>query len=185
MTESHKYTDWTHACRYRYIRDMDTSNQITQKSTGVTRETLFGKAQLATVLKIDRATVGKRLKDCPSPGTINSQAAYRLIDAMPLLFASTFTQADGEGKIKPADRKSLVEADIKIIQRDRELGNTVLVEEVREFLSGVFKDMDNRIAVWADEVEREVGLDEEQMTALNRQINEVRLMMTRDIVPPR
>lgn len=164
---------------------MDTKKEIVNKSPPVTRDTLFGKAQLAKITGLDRGTVGKRLKDCPSRGKINRQPAHRLIDAMPLLYASTFQEADGSGKVRPADRKSLVEADIKIIQRDRELGLTLLVEEAREFLAGVFKDMDNRIAVWADEVEREVGLDEEQMMSLNRQINEVRVMLTQEIVPPR
>jgi len=79
--------------------------------------------------------------------------------------------------MKATDRKAWLESHIKEVELKEKQGLYIHVDEVHAMLSGLFKELDLKLHTLPDEIERQVGITPEQLSALDAEINAVRLRL--------
>jgi len=89
----------------------------------------------------------------------------------------TEDEADPYAGLKPAERKALIDSQIRFIDLQAALGLYTHTDDTHTFLADKFKTLDLQLATLPDQVEREAGLSPEQLTIIDREVDKMRLML--------
>lgn len=129
-------------------------------------------AWLSAAFKMPEPTVRYRLRGCPvlaqkARGTKMKVTLYDLRTAAGFLVAPAFSTREymkslKKGDLPPALQQSVWDAMLKRQKWEENAGDLWRTEKVREVLGGTFQSIKFAIQLWADTIERQVQLSEEQ-----------------------
>ena len=135
-------------------------------------------AWLAQVFDMPVATVKAKLKFCPPMsvrrrGTKMLSTFYSIKEAAAYLVTPAFSTADylravKRGELPPALQQQIWDALLKRQKWEENAGQLWRTDKVREVLGTTFQTIKFTIQLWADTVEREVELTEEQRQVIIR-----------------
>lgn len=143
---------------------------------------------LAGFLRMDDKTVRKRLSELRPVGKKSGYDVYDPQLAMTYLVKprmdsiKDYIRTMSPNELPPMLRKEFWDAENKrlnYLQRSGELWRT---EDVFVVLAEAFKQAKNSMQIWPDELQREVGLSNEQYRALVRKVDDLRDDMFRNLV---
>ncbi len=143
---------------------------------------LLSVTNLSIVARMDRRTVAKRMKECPQDGTYKGHKAWKLSTAGPCLWGDEADyDVNGDGPKNPQDRRAYFEAEKSRLDVEERVRNLIPVDEVRTELGRAFKSVDLGLSKLGDDVERQVGLTPEQIAAVNRCVDQMRLALVSEL----
>lgn len=135
-------------------------------------------AWLSQVFDMPQPVVKAKLKFCPPKsirrrGTKMLTTFYDLKEAAAYLVTPAFSTADylravKRGELPPALQQQIWDALLKRQKWEENAGQLWRTEKVREVLGGTFQTIKFTVQLWADTVEREVELTEEQRQIIIR-----------------
>lgn len=135
-------------------------------------------AWLSQVFEIPQPVVKTKLRFCPPMsvrrrGTKMLTTIYDLKEAAAYLVTPAFSTADylravKRGELPPALQQQIWDALLKRQKWEENAGQLWRTEKVREVLGGTFQTIKFTIQLWADTVEREVELTQDQRNAIIR-----------------
>ncbi len=148
---------------------------------GVTIHWLHG------LLNHDIKTIKKRLGPLRPKGKVNGYEVYDIAEAMSYLVKPKFDITEYMKTMNPTElpvmlRKEYWEAQNKRATYMQRAGELWATEDVVAALAEAFKQAKNAMQIWPDEVQREVGLSNEQYRALVRKVDALRDDMFRNLV---
>jgi hypothetical protein len=129
-------------------------------------------AWLSTAFKMPEPTVRYRLRGCPikatkTRGTKMKVHLYDLRTAAGFLVAPAFStkeymKALKKGDLPPALQQSVWDAMLKRQKWEENAGDLWRTDQIREVLGSTFQTIKFTVQLWADTVERQVQLSEDQ-----------------------
>lgn len=132
---------------------------------------------LAAVFKMDHSKVKRLLVNCPvkeyrKRGTKQTQNLYDLDVAAAYLVEPKISVEDVLAQIKredlpPAINTAFWDAQLKRQKWEENAGQLWRTETIRSTIGGMFQTIKFTIQLWADTIERQTGLTEEQREILN------------------
>lgn len=139
---------------------------------------LFSVSRLARLTGYDRRTVTKRLESVKPAASRHGHAVYHLADAGPALFTDRTTIADMEAidpaTLPPPERDKWYASEIKRLELETRMGRLLDAEETRQRIAETFKRIATSLDTMCDVIEREAGLTPEQVTEMQRIIDQMR-----------
>lgn len=126
---------------------------------------------LAELFGMAKATVHKRLKDCPPVKYQRNAPIYSLTQACAYLVEPRIDLAEYLKTLRPSEipthlQKDFWDAMIKKQNWERDAGVLWHDDDVIEVFGEVFKEFKTSVQLWADEIERVHGLTDDQRVAL-------------------
>ena len=132
---------------------------------------------LAQVFKMDHQKIKRLLVNCPvkeyrKRGRTQNQNVYDLATAASYLVEPNISVEDVLSKIRredlpPAINTAFWDAQLKRQKWEENAGQLWRTETIRASIGGMFQSMKFTIQLWADTIERQTGLTEEQREVLN------------------
>ncbi|ARB05701.1 putative terminase small subunit [Synechococcus virus S-ESS1] len=132
---------------------------------------------LAQVFRMDPAKVKRLLVNCPiketrKRGTTQTQHLYDLAQASQYLVEPKISVEEVLAQIKredlpPAINTAFWDAQLKRQKWEENAGQLWRTETIRSVIGGMFQTIKFTIQLWADTIERQKGLSEEQRDLLN------------------
>lgn len=132
-------------------------------------------SSLARVFDMDRRTIKKRLDGVKQTGMVKGHPAYLLCDAAPAVFGKAYYAKEGD--LKPTDRKAYYESELKRIELEAVLGNYMHTDEAHQYLADLFKEMDLRLSILPDNIERKEGIKAELTLSIEQEVDKIRLLL--------
>lgn len=134
---------------------------------------------LKGLLKMDAKTVKKRLASCSPIGKKSGHDVYDPAMALSYLVKPRFDVKDYIKTMNPTElppmlRKEFWDAENKRANYMERAGELWKTEHVVAVLSDAMKRIKTQLQIWADDVERDAGLNKEQYAALNQRIDSLR-----------
>lgn len=138
-------------------------------------ESLWSMSMLAKFANKDRATIKKLVKDLPERGTIKGYPAFHLQEAVVAIFSNDYYAQDGD--LKPGDRKAFYESELKRYEVEERSGQLIPSERGNRYLANLFKEMDLRLSMLPDNIERKEGIKPELVLSIEQEVDKVRLLL--------
>jgi phage terminase Nu1 subunit (DNA packaging protein) len=133
-------------------------------------------SQLSTELELTRETVRKRLGDggVKTAGKRKGYALYRLRDAV----RAVLTGADADPtKLDPFRRKAHWQAEAAELRLDVDKGELVRVTDLEQVYAATMKPIALMLDTLPDVLERDAGLNAQQVSRAERAIDETRELL--------
>lgn len=135
-------------------------------------------SQLSAFVGVDKRIISSKISGLPPTGKRNGRDVYNVPSVMRILFGGMpSTPDDPYPGMKPTDRRAMVAYEIDWIELMHKRKEYLNANEVHEFLAERFKEMDLRLATMPDEIERQAGLSPEQLSVVDRVINDIRPLL--------
>jgi len=138
--------------------------------------------QIAALFKMAPSTVSRQMNGVPA-GAMDkrNRPLFDLPTAARVLYGGMkITDDDRHGGMTPQDRKAMVEYESKMIDLQAKNREYVLLEDMRMFLAERFKKMDLLLSTLPDEVERQVGIEPDQLVVIDNVIDTIRTQLVYD-----
>lgn len=150
--------------------------EVATDATEITRGVTVG--WLSQVFRMDPHTVKKRLADCPPTFRRKSGYLYDIRQASAYLVKPVFDVVKYLNNMKPSELPPQLQREFWDSQLKRQLweeraGDLWRTSKVLEVFSDTFLLMKSTMQLWAEDVEREVGLSIEQRAVLVRLTDEL------------
>lgn len=157
-------------------------NEQSRKKTTTIRDAYIkpvSKSLLARIFRIDKREVGGRLVSCQPTGEELGYPVYDLAEAARYLVAPPDDQVVRvieqmkSNKLPPKLRKEFWDAKNAQMKYKKDAGELWHTQDVYDVFIEVFKTMRTSVMLFADNIDRETGLDDKQRDVLNRQVDEL------------
>lgn len=136
---------------------------------------LLSISRLSQLTGMARETIAKRIQGVKPSGSKNGHSVYHLRDVGPALFAQeNLTSVDDPDDLPPRERKDFYDSQLKRLQYEKELGRLMSAEEVRGEWSKTLKAIMLSLDTLVDVIEREAGLEPEQVATMQSVIDRER-----------
>ena len=118
----------------------------------------FTAAWIADAFGLSVSVVRRRLSDCPIKSRLGKAQLYDLAEAGPRVLRRPADEKDDLPELPPSLQKDLWQARLSEQKFRREAGELWTTETVLEGLTQMFRLVRNRVQIWPETVERQVGL---------------------------
>ena len=152
------------------LNDLTSTRRMTRGQTSPLVEDMMAGVTvswLAQVFSMDPKTVKQRLADCPPLYSRKAGYVYALPVACqylvkPALTPEQFMKNIKQADLPPAMQDSFWSANLKRQKFEENAGDLWRTADVRLALSGMFQTIKFTIQLWADNMQKQVGLSTEQ-----------------------
>jgi len=147
----------------------------------IDRNDIYTQLELSKLLQMTPRHVSEQIGNLRSTGTVNGKLAYSLPETARKIFGIDLSTEDGDDPyagLKPAERKAVIESQLKYVELQVKLGNYVSTDDLHHFIAEKFKVIDISLSTLPDHIEREVGLSPEQLAIVDREIDKLRVTLT-------
>jgi len=147
----------------------------------IDRNSLYTMSELGKLFKMSNRALSDAAKEVRALGETAGRLAYSLPEVAQAVWGLTVQDGDEDDPfagLKPADRKSLIESQIKYIELQHARGKYTVTDETHSYIAEKFKNLDMHLATLPDHIERECGLTPEQLSSVDREIDKMRRMLT-------
>lgn len=160
----------------RVLDDLIATRRQAREATGPMVEDMLKGVTvswLAQVFGMDPKTVKQRLADCPPMHKRKAGYVYHLPTACRYLVPPALSTEQFIKNMKPSDlptafQQTFWDAALKRQKWEENAGQLWRTERVREVLSQTFQTIKFTIQLWADTLERQVGLTPEQRVLMTK-----------------
>lgn len=146
-------------------------------------------SRLARCFGVHRQTVRKRLTDAgvvPS-GVRNGSSVYHVRDAAPAILAPDMDATDPSAfsdptRMHPSDRKDWYQSEQARVNLEKELRLLIPAEDVRREFARIAKDVGAILDQVPDTLERDAGVEPEQLERVERAIDSLREQLYQRVI---
>lgn len=183
--------------RAREMTDEMLDTMVRQKAMGVNPKTggpivedmMAGVtvSWLSQVFNMDPKTVKQKLADCPPLHRRKAGYVYALPVAAqylvkPALSADQFMKSIKQADLPASMQQMFWDAALKRQKWEENAGQLWRTEKVREVLGSTFQTIKFTLQLWADTLERQIGLTQEQRDLLTKLVDELQAEIHKRLV---